>query len=109
MERLTHGFVVRAYSVAQTCGIAAGSARQSADEFKAYGAYTGGDVELVSMTLKELDALQTTAAAFEEQAEFFATRSSAPWRGLLDRCPPLRKFNAACQDETACTVACWPL
>ena len=29
------------------------------NETLAYGAYTGGDVDLVSMTLKELDALQT--------------------------------------------------
>jgi len=81
------------------------------NETLAYGAYTGGDVDLVSMTLKELDALQTkmlqhpknkwkSSAAGRYQIVRTTARSIR--KKLPERFPLSRKFDADCQDEMAC-------
>lgn len=81
------------------------------NETLAYGAYTGGDVYLVSMTLKELDALQTkmlqhpknkwkSSAAGRYQIVRTTARSIR--KKLPERYPLTRKFDADCQDEMAC-------
>lgn len=81
------------------------------NETLAYGAYTGGDVDLVSMTLKELDALQTkmlqhpknewkSSAAGRYQIVRTTARSIR--KALPERYPITRKFDAECQDEMAC-------
>ena len=81
------------------------------NETLAYGAYTGGDVDLVSMTLKELDALQTkmlqhpknkwkSSAAGRYQIVRTTARSIR--KKLPARYPLTRKFDQDCQDEMAC-------
>ena len=81
------------------------------NETLAYGAYTGGDVDLVSMTLKELDALQTkmlqhpknkwkSSAAGRYQIVRTTARSIR--KALPARYPLTRKFDQDCQDEMAC-------
>lgn len=81
------------------------------NETLGYGAYTGGDVNLVSMSLKELDALQTkmlrhpknkwkSSAAGRYQIVRTTARSIR--EKLPDRYPLTRKFDADCQDEMAC-------
>lgn len=81
------------------------------NETLAYGAYTGGDVELVSMTLKELDALQTGMLRHPKNKlnssacgryQIVRTTARAIRKALPDRYPPSRKFNEGCQDEMAC-------
>lgn len=69
-------------------------------------------VELVSMTLKELDALQTRMLSDPDNKklnssaagryQIVRTTARAIRKALPDRYPLTRKFDAACQDEMAC-------
>lgn len=79
------------------------------NETLAYGAYTGGDVDLVSMTLKELDALQTkmlqhpknkwnSSAAGRYQIVRTTARSIRKSLGLKTS----ELFNEEMQDRMAC-------
>lgn len=79
------------------------------NETLSYGAYTGGDVDLVSMTLKELDALQTkmlqhpknkwnSSAAGRYQIVRTTARSIRKSLGLN----ATELFNEEMQDRMAC-------
>lgn len=81
------------------------------NETLGYGAYTGGDQDLVSMTLDQIDALQTKMLNNRKNK----LRSSAVGRGqivrttmrairqaLPDRFPGTRLYDADCQDEMIC-------
>lgn len=81
------------------------------NETLAYGAYTGGAVDLISMTLAQLDALQTkmlrhprnslkSSACGRYQIVRTTTRSIRD--KLPARYPATRKFDGNCQDEMAC-------
>ncbi|GLR55122.1 hypothetical protein KYK30_31720 [Shinella yambaruensis] len=81
------------------------------NETLAYGAFTDGNVNLVSMTLKDLDALQTKMLQHPKNklrssacGRYQIVRTTA--RDIRERLPgryPLsRRFDAACQDEMAC-------
>ncbi|SMF66113.1 hypothetical protein SAMN02982989_3438 [Xaviernesmea oryzae] len=81
------------------------------NETLAYGAYTGGDVDLVSMTLAELDALQTKMLKHPKNAlnssacgryQIVRTTARNIRKDLPDRYPTTRKFDKDCQDEMAC-------
>lgn len=81
------------------------------NETLAYGAYTGGDVDLVSMTLAQIDALQTKmlkhpANKWNSSAlgryQIVRTTRRAIQEQLPDRYPSTRKFDRECQDEMAC-------
>lgn len=72
----------------------------------------GPAVELVSMTLKELDALQTKMLSDPDNKklnssaagryQIVRTTARAIRRALPDRYPLSRRFDADCQDEMAC-------
>ncbi|WP_242217950.1 hypothetical protein [Shinella zoogloeoides] len=72
----------------------------------------GPTVELVSMTLKELDALQTKMLSDPDNKklnssaagryQIVRTTARAIRKALPDRYPMTRKFDADCQDEMAC-------
>lgn len=72
----------------------------------------GPTVELVAMTLKELDALQTKMLSDPDNKklnssaagryQIVRTTARAIRKALPDRYPPTRKFDADCQDEMAC-------
>lgn len=72
----------------------------------------GPTVELVSMTLKELDALQTKMLSDPDNKklnssaagryQIVRTTARAIRKALPDRYPLTRKFDADCQDEMAC-------
>lgn len=81
------------------------------NETLAYGAYTGGPVDLVSMTLAQLDALQTKMLRHPRNSlkssacgRYQIVRTTA--RSIREKLPvhyPLtRKFDRNCQDEMAC-------
>jgi len=81
------------------------------NETLAYGAYTGGDVNLVSMTLAELDALQTKMLKHPKNAlissacgryQIVRTTARNIRKDLPSRYPATRKFDKDCQDEMAC-------
>ncbi|WJR66930.1 hypothetical protein QTA58_22525 [Neorhizobium sp. CSC1952] len=81
------------------------------NETLAYGAYTGGDVNLVSMTLAELDALQTRMLKHPKNAlnssacgryQIVRTTARNIRKDLPSRYPATRKFDKDCQDEMAC-------
>lgn len=81
------------------------------NETLGYGAYTGGDVNLVAMSLDQIDALQTKMLRHPKNK----LRSSAlGWSQIIrttlrdiraklpSRYPGTRKFDEACQDELTC-------
>lgn len=81
------------------------------NETLGYGAYTGGDQDLVSMTLDQIDTLQTKMLNNRKNK----LRSSAVGRGqiirttmrairaaLPRRFPGTRLYDADCQDEMIC-------
>lgn len=81
------------------------------NETLAYGAYTGGDVDLVSMTLDQVDALQTKMLAHPKNAmnssaagryQIVRTTGRSIREKLPEDFPPTRKFDAECQDQMAC-------
>ena len=81
------------------------------NETLSYGAYTGGDVDLVSMTLKELDALQTKMLQHPKNKwkssaagryQIVRTTARDIRKKLPKRYPLTRKFDQDCQDEMAC-------
>lgn len=81
------------------------------NETLAYGAFTGGDVDLVAMTLNQIDALQTKMLqhrknSFKSSAcgryQIVRTTARSIREDLPDRYPRDRKFDAECQDEMAC-------
>jgi len=76
-----------------------------------YGAYTGGDVELVKMTLDELDKLQTKMLRHPKNKlkssaagryQIVRTTAREIREKLPDRYPSDRKFDKDCQDEMGC-------
>ena len=81
------------------------------NETLAYGAYTGGDVNLVEMTLAQIDKLQTKmlqhpknklrSSALGKYQIIRTTRRSIE-AALPEIYPPTRKFDKDCQDEMAC-------
>lgn len=81
------------------------------NETLSYGAFTGGDVKLTSMTLDQIDKLQTRMLAHPKNT----WKSSAVGRGqivrttirdirkaLPDRFPGTRLYDEECQDEMIC-------
>lgn len=81
------------------------------NETLGYGAYTGGDVNLVTMNLRQIDALQTKMLKNPKNK----LRSSAlGWLQIVrttlrdiksklpDKYPETRLFDADCQDELTC-------
>lgn len=81
------------------------------NETLAYGAYTGGPVNLVGMTLSQLDAMQTKMLRhpknkFKSSAsgryQIVRTTARAIREKLPEVYPATRKFDAECQDEMAC-------
>lgn len=87
-----------------------GSAR-GYNETLAYGRLTGGDVDLVSMTLTQIDALQTRMLQHRENVwnssavgryQIVRTTLRSIRKTLPDRYPGTRLFDADCQDEMAC-------
>lgn len=81
------------------------------NETLAYGAFTGGDVNLVSMTLAEVDALQTRMLRHKKNKwkssaagryQIVRTTARAIRDKMPERYPLIRKFDAECQDEMAC-------
>lgn len=91
-------------------GLAEGTdRRRSYNETLGYGAYTGGDVNLVAMTLKQIDALQTKMLKHPNNS----LNSSAIGRYQIVRTtlrtirktldlPASALFDAAMQDRCAC-------
>lgn len=88
-----------------------GGAARGYNETLAYGALTGGDVDLVSLTLTQIDGLQTKmlqhpANRWKSSAlgryQIIRTTMRAIRKTLPDRYPGTRRFDAACQDEMAC-------
>ena len=91
-------------------GFAEGTDRKRGyNETLAYGAYAGGDVDLVGMTLQEIDALQTRMLKHPKNS----LNSSALGRYQIVRTtlrairktlglPPTALFDAAMQDRCAC-------
>lgn len=81
------------------------------NESLAYGEFTGGDVNLTAMTLKEIDALQAkmlkhpknkwNSSALGMYQIVRKTRRSIE-STLPDQYPKTRLFDADCQDEMAC-------
>ena len=81
------------------------------NETLSYGAYTGGDVDLVSMTLAQVDALQTKMLQhpknkWNSSAAGLYQIVRTTLRGIREqqpeRYPSTRLFDAECQDEMAC-------
>jgi len=91
-------------------GLAEGTDRKRGyNETLAYGAFTGGDVNLVAMTLKQIDALQTRMLKHPNNS----LNSSALGRYQIVRTtlrairktldlPPTALFDPAMQDRCAC-------
>src|SRR5690606_3113753 len=91
-------------------GFAEGTDRKRGyNETLAYGAFTGGDVDLVAMTLEELDALQTRLL----KHPYHRLNCSALGRYQIDRTtlrairktlklPPSALLDAEMQDRCAC-------
>lgn len=81
------------------------------NETLAYGALTGGDVDLVSMTLTQIDALQTKMlkqpnnhwnSSALGRYQIVRTTQRMIRKTLPDRYPASRRYDADCQDEMAC-------
>lgn len=81
------------------------------NETLAYGAYTGGDVNLVEMTLAQIDALQTKMLQHPKNKlrssalgmfQIIRTTRRSIEKALPEIYPPTRKFDKDCQDEMAC-------
>lgn len=81
------------------------------NETLAYGAFTGGDVDLVAMTLKDLDALQTKMLQHPKNRlkssacgryQIVRTTARDIREKLPERYPADRHYDAGCQDEMAC-------
>lgn len=88
-----------------------GGAARGYSETLAYGRLTGGDVDLVSMTLTQIDALQTRMLQHRENVwrssalgryQIVRTTLRSIRKTLPDRYPGTRLFDADCQDEMAC-------
>lgn len=88
-----------------------GGAARGYNETLAYGRLTGGDVDLVSMTLTQIDALQTRMLQHRENVwnssavgryQIVRTTLRSIRKTLPDRYPGTRLFDADCQDEMAC-------
>ena len=81
------------------------------NETLAYGRLTGGDVDLVSMTLTQIDALQTRMLQHKQNVwnssalgryQIVRTTLRSIRKTLPDRYPGTRLYDANCQDEMAC-------
>lgn len=81
------------------------------NETLSYGAYTGGPVSLVTMTLKQVDGLQSKMLAHPSNKwnssaagryQIVRTTRRAIEKQMPDRYPATRLFDADCQDEMAC-------
>lgn len=81
------------------------------NETLGYGAYTGGDVELVKMTLDQIDALQTKMLKHPKNKlkssalgryQIIRTTERDIRAKLPARYPGTRLFDKDCQDEQAC-------
>lgn len=81
------------------------------NETLAYGRLTGGDVDLVSMTLTQIDALQTRMLQHKQNIwnssavgryQIVRTTLRSIRRTLPDRYRATRLYDADCQDEMAC-------
>ena len=81
------------------------------NETLAYGRLTGGDVDLVSKTLTQVDALQTRMLQHNENIwnssavgryQIVRTTLRNIRKTLPDRYPGSRLYDADCQDEMAC-------
>lgn len=81
------------------------------NETLAYGAYTGGPVDLVNMTLDQVDALQTKMLKHPKnklrssavgRSQIVRTTMRAIRAQLPERYPGTRKFDQDCQDEMTC-------
>ena len=81
------------------------------NETLAYGRLTGGPVDLIGMTLTQIDALQTRmlqhpANVWNSSAagryQIVRTTMRAIRKTLPDRYPGTRPYDADCQDEMAC-------
>lgn len=84
---------------------------QGYNETLNYGAYTGGPVNLVGMTLDQIDKLQTKMLQHPKnnlrssaagRYQIVRTTLRAIREQLPSRYPGSRLFNADCQDEAAC-------
>lgn len=91
-------------------GFAEGTDRKRGyNETLAYGAYTGGDVHLVGMTLQEIDTLQTKmlkhpANSFNSSAlgRYQIVRTTLRAIRKTLKLPPSALFDAEMQDRCAC-------
>lgn len=81
------------------------------NETLGYGAYTGGDVDLVRMTLDQIDALQTKMLKHPKnklkssavgRGQIVRTTMRAIRQALPDRFPGTRLYDSDCQDEMIC-------
>lgn len=93
-------------------GITEGTSKgRGYNETLAYGAFTGGDVDLVKMTLDQIDKLQTKMLQHPKNKlrssalglyQIIRTTKRSIQEKLPKRYPGTRLFDEDCQDEMAC-------